>query len=138
MVCIYCGNLTKVVNSRLQRRSNNIWRRRLCVVCAAPFTTQEKADLFSSFMVAEESGALRPFLKEKLFLSIYDSCRHRAKAISDAIALTDTVVTALSFPHQQSISPKDIAKVAFEVLNRFDSDAATFYKAYHIKTQTTS
>ena len=132
MVCVYCAGPTRVTNSRLQRRINNIWRRRLCSHCAASFTTLEKADLSNSFMVQINTTTLEPFLKEKLFLSIYRSCGHRSTAIRDAAALTDTVIANLPFPAAQSIEAKDIARVTYKVLLRFDGIAATFYKAYHL------
>lgn len=130
MVCIYCGAATRVVNSRLQKRSNNIWRRRVCEVCAATFTTHEKPNLVTSFMVSSShSTKLQPFLRDKLFLSIYDSCRHRKTALQDAAELTETVIATLQFPANHGISTTDIAMTTLAVLERFDKVAATLYKA---------
>ncbi len=138
MVCIYCHSGTRVVNSRLQKRSNNIWRRRVCSVCAATFTTKEIPELTTSFMVKNDSSQLEPFLREKLFLSIYASCRHRPTPLSDAIGLSQTVTDGLTFPTGEPISSTDIARVTHEVLKRFDKVAATFYQAYHLKNASTS
>ena len=134
MVCIYCGDLTGVTNSRLQKRSNNIWRRRVCNKCGAIFTTNEKANLAASFVVAKEgSTKLEPFLREKLFLSVYSSCQHRPSALSEAIELTETIIAELPFSNRQPISAADIAQITHKILRRFDSVAGTFYKAYHLK-----
>ncbi len=134
MVCIYCANSTRVVNSRHQKRSNNIWRRRLCDVCGATFTTQEKPDLSTGFMVHKKNTSkIVAFSKEKLFLSIHACCLHREDPIADALGLTDTVIVALPFPTNQSIGSLDIAKTAHTILDRFDGVAAALYKAYHLK-----
>lgn len=139
MVCIYCSGPTRVVNSRLQRRSNNIWRRRVCEVCKATFTTQEKPTLSTSFMVEDQtSRKLKPFTRDKLFLSIFTSCRHRSDALQDAIALTETVLAALDFPQHKSINTRQIAQTTHSILERFDTVAATLYKAYHLKAKATS
>lgn len=134
MVCIYCYNPTQVVNSRLQKKSNNIWRRRKCVVCAAVFTTQEQVRLSSSFVVAKQPGAvnLSPFHREILFLSITQACGHRQDAIKDAIELTETIITALPFSKQGTITTNQIADTSYEILSRFDKVAATYYRAYHL------
>src|SRR5690348_1875861 len=97
MVCIYCGNKTDVINSRPQKRHNKVWRRRRCTKCEAVFTTTEAAALAESLRVARKAkpNTLQPFLRDKLFLSIYKSCQHRPDAIQDASALTDTVVSRL-------------------------------------------
>ena len=69
MVCLQCGSETKVVNSRLQKRSNQVWRRRQCSSCQSIFTTQETADYSSIWLVKHSSGKLVPFSRDKLFLS---------------------------------------------------------------------
>jgi len=133
MVCIYCRNSTQVVNSRLQKKSNNIWRRRKCLVCAAVFTTQEHAALSSGFVVAKP-GVVNPspFHREILFLSIVEACGHRQRSAEDAIGLTETIISLLPFSGQGAITTDQIAKIAYEVLSRFDKVAATYYRAYHL------
>lgn len=138
MICIYCKGDTRVGNSRLQRRSNNIWRRRVCKLCAASFTTLEKPDLFSCFMVHGKDATLEKFSRDKLFLSIHKSCQHRKGAIADASALTDTVIAVLPFPATESIDAKIIATNTHQILKRFDEVAASLYEAYHLQADTTS
>ncbi len=131
MVCIYCGADTGVTNSRPQKRQNNIWRRRQCSDCGAVFTTSESPDLLKS-LVVNRGKSLQPFSRDKLFLSINDSLKHRKTATSDATALTDTVIGRV-YPliSSGSLNAQDIAKTAAQVLKRFDKAAATYYQAYH-------
>ena len=131
MVCIYCGSETRVINSRPQKRTNNIWRRRQCSACMALFTTSERPDFLTSLSV-RRSKKIEPFSRDKLFLSIHDSLKHRKSATSDATALTDTVLSKL-YPllGEGSLDEREITLVVCEVLAAFDPASATYYRAYH-------
>ncbi|MGH7157750.1 MAG: hypothetical protein ACREGD_01580 [Candidatus Saccharimonadales bacterium] len=132
MVCIYCSGCTEVTNSRHQKKHNNIWRRRLCQVCGATFTSREFPDLTAStIVVGEDPSTLTPFYREKLFVSILQACGHREQPIVDATALTQTIVAKIPFSSEGSVSRDALVRAASEVLARFDSAAATHYAAYH-------
>ena len=75
---------------------------------------------------------LEPFSRDKLFLSLYDSVGHRPAAISDATALTSSVINRLR-PHMSkgAVARSVIAQVALVVLNRFDKVASVHYAARH-------
>ena len=74
-------------------------------------------------------------MREKLFISIYESCRHRPTAISDAIGLTDTIINQCLGIQKPNgvIRRSDVILIASEVLTRFDTVAGTYYTAYHRK-----
>src|SRR5438067_830874 len=95
MVCIYCSDETHVINSRPQKRLNQTWRRRKCLNCGAIFSTQEGADYSASWTVGVAADGVNPFNRDKLFLSLYNSLKHRPSALNDASALTDTVIQKL-------------------------------------------
>ena len=131
MKCIYCGSDTSVSNSRHQKRNNHVWRRRNCTDCGAVFTSSESADFFKSLSV-KHTGKLQPFSRDKLFLSIYDSLKHRKSPINDATWLTDTVI-GLMYPViiSATVDSQEITKCAVKVLKRFDKVAMTHYSAFH-------
>ena len=134
MVCIYCGASTSVTNSRLQSKLNRVWRRRRCNECNSIFTTLEAIDEQKSIMVLDNES-LTPFSLDKLFISIYESCRHQDSAANNARALTDTVLgkvlkTARLNP---TITKQDIQRATYKTLQRFDNAAAVHYKAYYYK-----
>ena len=132
MVCIYCGSRTEVINSRLQKRPNQVWRRRKCLNCGAVISTQEMVLYENSLAVHGVNGKPQPFLRDKLFLSLYESCRHRPTSLTDAVALTATVIGQLrSHVRTGSVEYADIIRVALETLQNFDKAAAVHYKAYH-------
>lgn len=133
MVCLYCSSSTVVKNSRLQNRNNHIWRRRACLSCGVIFTTIERPDLSQSFVVGDNNlHTMEPFNRDRLYVDIYESCKHRPKAIDEAASLTQTIINNLLSKQPGAVIHKQtIAKQAYGVLKRFDSTAATFYAAYH-------
>lgn len=132
MVCIYCGSKTKIVNSRPQKRSQSTWRRHHCPSCGATFTTQESVDWAASVVFVAKDGQEHPFIRETLLQSLYDSLKHRPKALTEAMYLTDTAITKLLPQINQAALPRDVViQTCHQVLARFDKAAATTYLAYH-------
>ena len=131
MVCIYCSSETRVVNSRHQKRTNKVWRRRTCLNCGTTFTSLEGVDLRGSITV-RHMKQLQPFERDKLFLSVHDSLKHRKTAQSDSTGLTDTIISLL-YPHMRHaiVEKTDIIEITLKVLKRFDKVAATHYQAFH-------
>lgn len=131
MVCLYCGAKTDVVNSRPQKRVNQIWRRRHCNGCDAVFTTNERID-YSSAIVVKRNARLEPFDRDRLLISLAASLGHRPSAVADAAALVATITHTLVVAAKKgSVEAADITKEACDVLGRFDKLAAAHYSAYH-------
>jgi transcriptional regulator NrdR family protein len=133
MVCVYCGSPTKVTNSRSQQRANTIWRRRRCTACKAIVSTIEAVDVNRALIYRDSPGADHPFLREQLFISIYESCKHRDRAVSDAIELTHTILSTCiaSQPSTGVIHRDMIITTSIQVLTAFDQAAGTHYAAFH-------
>jgi transcriptional regulator NrdR family protein len=134
MVCIYCGHKTDVINSRPQKRHNKVWRRRRCTACEAVFTTTESASLSESLVIARSTAkaGYHPFLRDKLFLSVYNSCQHRKSAVADASALTETILGDLPTISQNGLVDRQaLRETTLQVLTRFDTVAAVHYAAFH-------
>ena len=132
MVCPHCSSNTQVINSRLQKRANSVWRRRKCTHCSATFTSREVADLSAAWRVLHQKTGLQPFLRDKLFLSLYKSLQHRPTALTDAGDLVDTIITQLIRAIPDSpLAPATIIQAATIVLGRFDTAAEVHYQAFH-------
>ena len=131
MVCIYCGGDLGVTNSRPQKSRNQTWRRRLCKACGAVFTSEEAIDLSQALSVASGPD-LQPFDRDRLFVSIYESLRHRQQAAGDARGLADTVAAyIIAGAEDGRIETRTIADIILSTLQRFDHAAATHYAAFH-------
>jgi transcriptional repressor NrdR len=133
MVCIYCGAKTKVTNSRPQKRSNAIWRRRQCEECEAVFTSVEAVDLSASLRLKLSDG-LEPYKKEKLMISLYESLKHLGSAHEAAKELSETISLRLIHHLQQSgdvatLSVEELVRQSSEVLGQFDRVAGLHYQA---------
>lgn len=133
MVCIYCSGTTKIINSRLQKRLNQKWRRHKCTKCGAVFTTIETFEPSSALSVAV-GKKLTPFQREALFISVYESLRHRPSAAQDAKALTDTILTKIAAQAEHAtVSRETIVTTTAHILKHFDKAAHTHYLAFHGK-----
>ena len=134
MVCIHCRSETQVINSRLQKKANQVWRRRKCTTCGAIFSSREVAQYELIWLVRRRESLL-PFNRDKLLLSIYTSCQHRPSALSDARALTETVMSKLLFTAIDGIlEAPAIAQTIQVALNRFDKAASVHFQAFHRTT----
>ena len=76
---------------------------------------------------------LMAFNRDQLFMSIYDSVRHRPTALKDATSLTETVIGRLIAKQDRPgvITRDQIVTTAHELLKRYDKSAATAYLAFH-------
>lgn len=132
MVCIYCGSKTVTANSRTKARNNTTWRRRKCLECGAVVTTVEQIERALAITCKDNVGHLEPFSRDKLYISVHRSLKHRKDAIPAASGLTDTILAKLTARLQQaSLDKQTITEVTGEVLRRFDKSAAVTYDAYH-------
>jgi transcriptional repressor NrdR len=134
MVCTYCWSETHVINSRPQKRTNSVWRRRKCISCGRVFSTSEVVDYEKSWVV-QYSSAKRPsgFVRDKLLMSVHASLGHRPTALPDALGLTKTIIGNLGkmVDHKGVLESVAIVSTTLDVLKRFDKVAATVYQAYH-------
>lgn len=133
MVCIYCGNKTEVVNSRLLHRSAKVWRRNRCKSCKQVFTTIETYDLPKCLSVKKRRDKIEPFCREKIFIAIHKAVEHVNDPINTANSLTDTVISNLIVKNKASpglITSQEIALTAFSVLKRYDAAAAIRYLSF--------
>lgn len=132
MVCIHCGHKLQVANSRPQRKTNSVWRRRSCPECLAVFTSIEKLDLHKSIRIRYNPKHLEPFWRDILFSSVYEACKHRKSPVRDATELTDTIIAKMLRKKYGSIATRNqLCAITTEVLKRFDKATASSYIAYH-------
>ena len=135
MICLYCGGDTHVTNSRLQKRNNQVWRRRECLVCHAIFTTHESVELVSALSV-DKSGQNQPFLPDLLLKELMLALSHRKDVYTASREVLGTIVRNLvALPQKPLYKPSDISKVTSKVLKHFDKQAHLRYLAEHTSLQ---
>lgn len=132
MVCIYCNAKTQVFNSRAQKRTNQVWRRRRCHNCLAVFTTLEAVDTAATWLVALKNGSKVAFERDTLFLSLYDCLKHVSNPVAAATSLTETIIPKLTPLVTAGVLPRSaIVSVSQVTLQRFDTVAGMQYAALH-------
>lgn len=131
MVCLYCNSKTRVINSRPQKRNNQIWRRRQCLSCRAVFTTHEGIDL-SSLLIVEIGTKPQPFLVDKLFTEVLLAVQEHKNCYEVAREATSTIVAKLlKTPGKPVYDTKQISQITAQVLKRLDRRAWLRYIAEH-------
>jgi transcriptional repressor NrdR len=135
MECVYCSFDTRVTNSRWQKRSNQIWRRRQCERCRAVFTTHEAVDLSKSFSV-HYKGSVKPFLPDLLYTEVLLALQHRPNNYLEAREITNTIIQRLlKSPDEALFETTQISETSAGVLKRFDKRAWMRYVADHPSLQ---
>lgn len=132
MKCVYCKSETKVVNSRTQKRLNQVWRRRQCLACGAVFTTEEAFDPSGSLVFDDQRTKPVPFNRDKLFVSLLSALSHRSDALEASSALTATILARCTENTSDGrILRSNLIAITYTALTHFDKTAATIYRAYH-------
>ena len=129
MVCIYCASPTRVINSRVQKKTVGVWRRRICLNCKAVFSTTEQADLSSSVMVLSKKGVLMPFYREKLLSSLLNALAGNERQFEYAAQLCTTIVGKLLRKNTAQLGTDEIISCASTTLKNFNHQAYARYVA---------
>jgi len=131
MQCPYCASSSFVTNSRPTAKGTQIWRRRECSRCHSIWSTKEAVDLSKTHVFIAPESNPQPFSRDALFISLTDSLKHRKSGLSDATALTDTILGLVLAQKSPKISRDDLIELAYQTLKRFDKVAAEVYKSTH-------
>lgn len=124
-----------MTNSRLQRRNNQVWRRRQCLDCGAVFTTHEAVELESALSVVKHSQN-QPFLADLLLKELMNTMKHRNDVYTASREVLGTTIRKLlALPQKPLFTPQDISKTTAGVLKRFDKRAYLRYLADHPSLQ---
>jgi len=88
MYCPYCKHPdSRVMDSRVSDDGSSIRRRRQCPACERRFTTVEQTQL----TVLKRSGALEPFMREKVIQGVRKACKGRPVSDADLAILGQQV-----------------------------------------------
>ena len=118
MFCIKCHHkTTQVVNSRPNKKSPNVWRRRQCPNCGYTFTTREEIALEDYLLIDGDN-----FSVPKLAISLVQFLdAHEAAETSYWLARTagEQLIMASKF----ETSKQELQSVIRDVLGRYDPTA---------------
>jgi transcriptional repressor NrdR len=118
MKCPSCGEPeSKVIDSR--SLGDEIRRRRECIVCQSRFTTYERLQNRSLYVIKKD-GRREEFDREKLFSGIRKACEKRPMPTGTIEKLVETIETELYSLGRTEISSSLIGKYAITKLSELD------------------
>lgn len=118
MKCPHCGGIeSKVIDSR--SIGEGIRRRRQCLECKARFTTYERIQPKSIF-VLKKDGRLEEFNREKLLAGIRKACEKRPLPTGTIDKVVDSLETEFYQLGKTEISSSSIGDKVMERLKELD------------------
>ena len=131
MYCPYCKHPdSRVIDSRVSDDGSSIRRRRQCPACERRFTTLEQTQL----TVLKRSGALEPFMREKVIQGVRKACKGRPVSDADLAKLGQQVEDAIRSMGLAEVPADQIGLAILEPLRELDEVAylrfASVYQNY--------
>jgi transcriptional repressor NrdR len=123
MKCPFCAHQdTAVLESRVAEDGQSLRRRRECAKCAKRFTTYERVEGPTIFVVKRD-GSRQPFDREKIVKGIVKSFDKRPVSIDQVTTLADEVEREVRRKEVSEISSKAIGRMVLKRLKNIDKVA---------------
>ncbi|MDR1940380.1 MAG: transcriptional regulator NrdR [Clostridiales bacterium] len=123
MKCMYCGETeSKVIDSRVGDDGLVIRRRRECIKCGKRFTTYEKIEPVSVYVV-KKTGNRQPFDIQKIKGGILKACEKRPVPIGKIDALVSEIEKTVYNMPENEISSIVIGDMVMRGLKEIDDVA---------------
>ena len=117
MYCPYCKHPdSRVIDSRVSDDGSSIRRRRQCPACERRFTTIEQTQL----TVLKRSGALEPFMREKVIQGVRKACKGRPVSDADLAKLGQQVEDTIRSMGLAEVPTDQIGLAILEPLRELD------------------
>jgi transcriptional repressor NrdR len=134
MRCPICEGLeNRVVDSRLSKEGNVIRRRRECQACEWRFTTYERIEE-STLWVVKKDGRREPFDRGKLLLGVEKACEKRPIALSTIETMVRDIEKALCDRGEREVASQAIGEQVMQALHAIDDVAyvrfASVYRSF--------
>ena len=132
MQCPYCGHEdSRVIDSR--EVSDGVRRRRQCESCDQRFTTYERIESPTLFIIKKD-GRREEFRREKLLAGVRKACEKRPLPTGAIERLVDEVHAALQQRGQAEVPSRVLGEMVMERLRELDHIAyirfASVYRAF--------
>lgn len=108
-----------------------MWRRRRCQECKKPFTTYENVDL-SFLNIIKSDGTSEPYMRSKLFLSVYKACSGLRNQPDDTDALCTNLELKLIKIGRPELTSETVAETAMDTLRTFNTAAFMRYLSHRM------
>ena len=134
MKCPFCANPdTKVVDSRPDKDSSAIRRRRECEACQKRFTTHERVEEVLP-QIQKKDGRREPFDRSKVIAGIKKACEKRPVSVDTIERLVDRLETRLQESGEREVPSTVIGEWVMNELHDTDEVAyvrfASVYRSF--------
>lgn len=123
MKCPFCGEIdNKVIDSRLNKDSNVIRRRRECLECSRRFTTYEHIEEIP-IMIIKKDGRREVFSRDKIRFGIKKACEKRNISMNIIEDFIDDIERDLRETGEKEIPSTDLGEKTMIKLHEMDDVA---------------
>lgn len=134
MYCPFCNaNDTKVTDSRLIRETNQVRRRRECLICKERFTTYETAELTLPSIIKRD-GRRDSFNEEKLRAGILRALEKRPVSLEQIENVVSQIMHHARASGEREIESQQIGEWVMGALRNIDQVAyvrfASVYRSF--------
>ncbi len=121
---------TRVVDSRLDKSSTIVKRRRQCRECNYRFSTLEEI-IRENFYVKKRNGQREPFDRNKILRGLQRACEKRPIDPEQIKMLVADVITELERNYEEEVPSRIIGEVLMKRLKRTDQIAYVRYASVY-------
>ncbi len=134
MRCPYCNSLQNhVVDSRLTREEVSIRRRRECADCKARFTTYERPEEMTPFVIKKDGTRIR-FDRLKVIQGLQRACEKRPVSAASIESFVTSLEARFQEKAMREVSSTEIGKAVMDFLRDEDPVAyvrfASVYRSF--------
>ncbi len=134
MYCPFCdANDTKVTDSRLMRETNQVRRRRECLICKERFTTYETAELALPSVIKRDNRR-DSFSEDKLRAGILRALEKRPVSLEQIELSINHIIQKARASGEREIPSKQIGEWVMDELHNLDQVAyvrfASVYRSF--------
>lgn len=123
MHCPFCNNEnTRVTDSRHNRETNAVRRRRACESCGRRFTTYERVEALLPVVVKRDDRR-EPFERDKIRSGVARACEKRPVPTDHIEALVDEVERTFAGRGEREVDSTVIGEVVMQALKDLDGVA---------------
>lgn len=123
MKCRYCSSTeSKVVDSRPTEDGTAIRRRRECLGCGRRFTTYEKVEELSLYVIKRD-GRREPFDSEKIRNGVRKACEKRPIPMEEQERMVDDITREVYNTLSSEITTTEVGELVMDHLKELDEVA---------------
>ncbi len=122
MKCPYCGEESRVLESRHAEDGNTIRRRRECLACGRRFSTTERVEE-QPLVVIKKDGSREAFDRNKILTGLLKACEKRPVPLAELERIVEEVERELRNIQERELPSVVIGEKVMERLRTLDGVA---------------